>query len=126
MLNAAYSNSGFPNTSGNEWYLDNGASSHVTGNQGNLAMSSSSLKHVPRSILVGNGHSLPVTSTGSTTLPPYDFRLIDILVSPNVVTSLISVCKFTKDNSCSIEFYPCGFLVSCEGSSHSEGSHDLH
>uniref|UniRef100_A0A453PVW1 Retrovirus-related Pol polyprotein from transposon TNT 1-94-like beta-barrel domain-containing protein n=1 Tax=Aegilops tauschii subsp. strangulata TaxID=200361 RepID=A0A453PVW1_AEGTS len=111
MLNAAYSNSGFPNSSGAQWYLDSGASSHMTGNQGNLATSSSSLKHVPRSILVGNGHCLLVTATGSTTLHPYDFRLTDILVSPIVVTSLISVRKFTKDNSCSNEFYLCGFLV---------------
>ncbi|XP_073365843.1 uncharacterized protein [Aegilops tauschii subsp. strangulata] len=111
MLNAAYSNGGFPSAPAPEWYFDSGASSHVTGNQGNLNQSSYSLKHVPSSILVGNGHHLPVTATGSTTLPPNDFRLHDVLVSPNVVTSLISVRHFTKDNSCSVEFYPCGFLV---------------
>uniref|UniRef100_A0A453GJS8 Integrase catalytic domain-containing protein n=1 Tax=Aegilops tauschii subsp. strangulata TaxID=200361 RepID=A0A453GJS8_AEGTS len=78
---------------------------------GNLTSLSSSFSHLPSSLVVGNGHSLPDTATGSTTLSPHDFRLNDILVSPNVVTSLISVRKFTKDNSCSIEFYPCGFLV---------------
>uniref|UniRef100_A0A453KX44 Integrase catalytic domain-containing protein n=1 Tax=Aegilops tauschii subsp. strangulata TaxID=200361 RepID=A0A453KX44_AEGTS len=78
---------------------------------GNLSKSSYSLKHVPSSILVDNGHHLPVTATGSVTLQPHDFCLTDVLVSPNVVTSLISVRRFTKDNSCSVEFYPCGFLV---------------
>uniref|UniRef100_A0A453IX35 Retrovirus-related Pol polyprotein from transposon TNT 1-94-like beta-barrel domain-containing protein n=1 Tax=Aegilops tauschii subsp. strangulata TaxID=200361 RepID=A0A453IX35_AEGTS len=102
MLNAAYSNSGFPNQPAPEWYLDSGASSHVTGNQGILTSSSHSLTHVPSSILVGNGQHLPITATGSTTLHPHKFRLTDILVSPHVVTSLISVRKFTKDNSCSV------------------------
>uniref|UniRef100_A0A453KX42 Retrovirus-related Pol polyprotein from transposon TNT 1-94-like beta-barrel domain-containing protein n=1 Tax=Aegilops tauschii subsp. strangulata TaxID=200361 RepID=A0A453KX42_AEGTS len=113
MLNAAYSNDGFPAAPAPapEWYFDSGASSHVTGNPGNLSKSSYSLKHVPSSILVDNGHHLPVTATGSVTLQPHDFCLTDVLVSPNVVTSLISVRRFTKDNSCSVEFYPCGFLV---------------
>uniref|UniRef100_A0A453GJR0 Retrovirus-related Pol polyprotein from transposon TNT 1-94-like beta-barrel domain-containing protein n=1 Tax=Aegilops tauschii subsp. strangulata TaxID=200361 RepID=A0A453GJR0_AEGTS len=111
MLNAAFSNGGYATPPAPEWYLDSGASSHVTGTQGNLTSLSSSFSHLPSSLVVGNGHSLPDTATGSTTLSPHDFRLNDILVSPNVVTSLISVRKFTKDNSCSIEFYPCGFLV---------------
>ena len=111
MLNAAYSNSGFPANPTPEWYMDSGASSHVTGNQGTLTTSSSSLKRVPSTILVGNGKHLPVTATGCTTLPPHNFHLTDILISPNVVTSLISVRKFTTDNSCSVEIFPCGFLV---------------
>uniref|UniRef100_A0A453GK42 Retrovirus-related Pol polyprotein from transposon TNT 1-94-like beta-barrel domain-containing protein n=1 Tax=Aegilops tauschii subsp. strangulata TaxID=200361 RepID=A0A453GK42_AEGTS len=110
MLNAAYSNGGFPSNPAPEWYLDSGASSHVIGNPSNITKYGS-LKHVPSSILVGNGHHIPVTATGSTTLPPSNFRLTDVLVSPNVVTSLIFLRRFTKDNSCSIEFYPCGFLV---------------
>ncbi|EMS57886.1 hypothetical protein TRIUR3_21471 [Triticum urartu] len=36
LLHAAYSNQGFHNTApSNEWYLDSGASNHVTGNPGN-------------------------------------------------------------------------------------------
>ncbi|XP_073363328.1 uncharacterized protein [Aegilops tauschii subsp. strangulata] len=33
MLNATYSNGGFPSAPAPEWYFDSGASSHVTGNQ---------------------------------------------------------------------------------------------
>ena len=104
MLNTAYSNSGIPSTPSLEWFLDSGASSHVTGTQGTLTSYNSSLKHVPSSILVGNGQHLPVTATGFTTLPPHAWRRTDLLGSPTVVTSLISVRKFTTDNSCSVEF----------------------
>ncbi|XP_037416697.1 uncharacterized protein LOC119279615 [Triticum dicoccoides] len=41
MLNAAYSNSGFPTTPGTEWFLDSSASSHVTGSQGSTHSESS-------------------------------------------------------------------------------------
>nr|XP_020176245.1 uncharacterized protein LOC109761828 [Aegilops tauschii subsp. strangulata] len=34
MLNAAYSNGGLPSTLSTDWYLDSGASSHITGNPG--------------------------------------------------------------------------------------------
>ncbi|KAE8810049.1 retrotransposon protein [Hordeum vulgare] len=88
MLNAAYNNAGFPSNHALEWFLDSGASSHVTGNSGILSKSSSSLKHAPSSIFVGNRHHLPITGTGSTTLFPHDFGLTNILVSPQVDTSL--------------------------------------
>lgn len=104
MLNVAYSNAGFRSKPTPEWFLDSGASSHVTRNPGTLSKSSSSLKHARSSILVGNGHHLPITGTGSTTLSPHDFCLTDVLVSPHVVTSLIFVRRFTRDNSCSVEF----------------------
>ena len=93
------------------WYLDSGASSHVTDNPGNLDLSNYPLKSRFTSIVVGNGTHLPIQATGSVTLPPHNFHLRDILFSPHVVTSLISVRQFTKDNLCSIEFFPYGFVV---------------
>ncbi|XP_044367371.1 branchpoint-bridging protein-like [Triticum aestivum] len=41
MIHAAYSNSGIPNQPAPEWYLDSGASSHVTGTQGSSHSESS-------------------------------------------------------------------------------------
>uniref|UniRef100_A0A8R7K4I0 Retrovirus-related Pol polyprotein from transposon TNT 1-94-like beta-barrel domain-containing protein n=1 Tax=Triticum urartu TaxID=4572 RepID=A0A8R7K4I0_TRIUA len=113
MLQAAYSANGFSNNGSapNEWYLDSGASSHFTGNPGNLDLSNPSLKPRFTSIVVGNGTHLPIQATGSATLPPHNFHLRDVLFSPHAVTSLISVRQFTKDNSCSIEFFPLGFVV---------------
>jgi hypothetical protein len=50
----------------------------------------------PSSIVVGNGSTLPVTSVGA---------------SYHITHNLLSVRRFTTDNSCSIEFDPSGFSV---------------
>lgn len=94
-----------------EWYLDSGASSHVTGNPGNLDSFCSPPKHSSRSIIVGDGSHLPVVATGSAKLTSRPFYLRNILYSPHVVTNLISVRRFCIDNSVTIEFYPFGFVV---------------
>lgn len=93
MLHAAYSSQGFPNNGApsNEWYLDRGASSHVTGNSGNLDLLNSPLNRKFSSIVVGNGIHIPITSTRSTTLSPYNFHLHDVIFSPHIVTNLMSV-----------------------------------
>jgi hypothetical protein len=57
----------------------------------------------PTSTVVGNGSTLPVTSVGASVLPG-PFYLNDILVAPHITHNLLSVCRFTTDNSCSIEF----------------------
>jgi hypothetical protein len=68
-----------------------------------------SLAH-PSFIVVGNGSILPITSVGdSVLLRP--FYLNDVLLSPNLVQSLLSVHRFTTDNSCSIEFDMFGLSV---------------
>jgi hypothetical protein len=62
------------------------------------------------SIVVGNGSTLPVTSVGASVLPG-PFFLNDVLVAPHITHNLLSVHRFTTDNSCSIEFDPSGFSV---------------
>jgi hypothetical protein len=42
---------------------------------------------------------------------PGPFYLNDVLVAPNLVQSLLSVRRFTTDNSCSMEFDPFGLSV---------------
>jgi hypothetical protein len=54
----------------------------------------------PSSIAVGNGFVLPITSVGDSVLPE-SFYLNDVLVAPNLIESLLSVCHFTTNNSCS-------------------------
>jgi hypothetical protein len=39
------------------------------------------------------------------------FYLNDVLVVPNLIQSLLSVCRFITDNSCSMEFDPFGLYV---------------
>jgi hypothetical protein len=57
----------------------------------------------PHSIIVGNSFILPVTSVGDLVLPG-PFYLNDVLVTPELVQSLLTVRRFTTVNSCSIEF----------------------
>jgi hypothetical protein len=64
----------------------------------------------PTLIVVGNGSTLPVTSVGASVLPG-PFYLNDVLVAPHITHNLLSVRRFTTDNSCSIEFDPTGFSV---------------
>ena len=64
-------------------------------------------------ITVGNGVTLPVVSTGHTTLPTSTrtFALNNVLVVSDIIKNLLSTRKFSTDNSCSVEFDPLGFSI---------------
>jgi hypothetical protein len=96
--------------SGAEWYLDTGASSHMS-SSGNL--SSLQPLHSSPPITVGNGASLPVTHRARSTIPTATSPLFlnNILVSPSLVKNLISIRSLTRDNNVSVEFDPFGFSV---------------
>ena len=89
--------------------MDTGASSHMASDHGTV----SSLKPSSQIVTVGNGQTIPVTYTGSTTLPSSSRSLFlnIILIVPKIIKNLIYVRQFTIDNSCSIEFDPLGFSV---------------
>ncbi|WVZ91847.1 hypothetical protein U9M48_037969 [Paspalum notatum var. saurae] len=53
--------------------------------------------------MVGNGYCLPVTSVGDAGSLG-SFRLPNVLVAPHMVHNLLSICQFTADNSCTVEF----------------------
>ncbi|XP_074314642.1 uncharacterized protein LOC141649869 [Silene latifolia] len=93
------------------WHMDTGATSHMTSSAGNLSSYSNS--SISNSIIVGNGQSIPIHGTGSTTLPnPHPpLSLRHVLHAPKLVKNLISVRKFTTDNSVTVEFDPYGFCV---------------
>jgi hypothetical protein len=67
-------------------------------------------RHIPSHIVVGNGHLIPVTSTGTAYLP-HNLSLNNVLVSPSCIKDLIYVRQFTTDNNCSVEFDPLGCSV---------------
>jgi histone deacetylase 1/2 len=96
---------------GGDWVMDSGATTHVTNSTGNLTSSHSLTNVTSRSIVVGNGSTMPIYSVGSASLPPRPFHLNHVLVSPAIIKSLISVRKFMRDNFCSIEFDPYGFSM---------------
>ncbi|KAJ9565309.1 hypothetical protein OSB04_001275 [Centaurea solstitialis] len=99
------------NTPEDQWYMDTGATSHMTSNQGTL----SNLFNLctPHHITVGNGSSIPIKAYGQTKLSPPSppFSLKNVCLVPNIIKNLISVRRFTKDNLVSIEFDPYGFCV---------------
>jgi histone deacetylase 1/2 len=93
--------------SASEWFLDTGASNHMS--SGNLPNS----RPLSSSIVFGNGARLPVTQAADISFPTFSrpLQLHNVLVSPSLVTNLVSVRQLTRDNNISIEFDPRGFSV---------------
>ncbi|XP_021760551.1 uncharacterized protein LOC110725371 [Chenopodium quinoa] len=89
------------------WYMDTGATSHMTSNQGTLSSYFNLSNH--HNIIVGNGSGIPIHGHGQASLPP--FTLNNVLHAPNLIKNLIFVRKLTSDNFVSIEFDPFGFSV---------------
>ena len=94
---------------GPEWIADTGATYHTTLDPGILT-SVRPPSSLPSSIMVANGSCLPVTSVGAAG-PPGSFRVPDVLVAPSLVHNLLSIRRFTTDNSCSVEFDSSGLTV---------------
>ena len=80
------------------WYMDIGATSHMTSSQGNFK----SYFHLSNSngILVKIGQSIPILGYGDSSLsspdPPVDLK--NVLHAPKLTKNLIFVRKFTTDN----------------------------
>ncbi|KAJ9563615.1 hypothetical protein OSB04_008775 [Centaurea solstitialis] len=94
----------------NNFYMDTGASRHMTFNQGTMH----SLTPCNSSFIqVGNGAVVPARYIGQCKLPfsPWPLMLKNVLVSDKLIKNLISVRRFTIDNSVSVEFDPFGFTV---------------
>jgi transposase InsO family protein len=94
---------------GPEWIADTGATYHTTLDPGILT-SVRPPSSLPSSIVVANGSCLPVTSVGAAGSPG-SFRIPDVLVAPSLVHNLLSIRRFTTDNSCSVEFDSSGLTV---------------
>ncbi|XP_073355034.1 uncharacterized protein [Aegilops tauschii subsp. strangulata] len=110
-LQAAYSSSPPPPTSTSDWYMDSGASSHMTSNPGTLHSLRPSFP--PRDIIVGNGGRMPITHTGRGSLIANNssLELHNVLLSPSIITNLLSVRRLTRNNPVSVEFDAFGFSV---------------
>ncbi|GJX55252.1 ribonuclease H-like domain-containing protein [Tanacetum coccineum] len=102
---------GFVSSQDPTWNIDIGASSHLNSNASNLSTIFNTRLHP--SVHVGDGNFIPVTNTGHSILPTLHrpLHLHNVLITPNIIKNLISVCQFTKDNNCTIEFDDFGFSV---------------
>ncbi|KAJ9563084.1 hypothetical protein OSB04_008244 [Centaurea solstitialis] len=94
----------------NNFYMDSGATRHMTFNQGTMHSLTPCNSNF---IQVGNGAMVPARYIGHCTLPyfSYPLHLNNVLVSDKLIKNLISVRRFTIDNSVSVEFDPFGFTV---------------
>jgi hypothetical protein len=109
VLNAANVPTAPP--SATDWYLDTGATSHMSSSPGDCT--SNPIPPSSSAITVGNGARMPVTHHVHTSIPTATSNLKpnNILVSPSLINNLISVCQLTCDNNISIEFDPVGFSI---------------
>ena len=76
-----------------QYYMDTGATSHMTPSQGNL-LHYSPFKHpLHNAIVVGNGHLIPVQGHGKISLPSSrkSLTLKNVLHAPQLIKNLKSV-----------------------------------
>lgn len=64
-------------------------------------------------VIVGNGASIPVTHTGTISVPTSTdpLQLKNVLVCPSLIKNLVSVHALTHDNPITIDFDAFGFSV---------------
>jgi hypothetical protein len=110
-LLAALNNTVAGSSNAGGWVMNSGATSYMVSDPG--IISSPSPPPFPSHVTVGNGVSLPISTTGHTTLstPHHTFRLNNVLVVPHIIKNLLSTRQFTIDNSCSVEYDPFGFSI---------------
>jgi len=95
-----------------EWHADTGATHHLTNNFNNLNVRSEEYAGNDQ-IQVGDGTGLHITHLGKASLSAHSksFILNQILVVPQITKNLISIKKFTEDNSVYFEFHASCFLI---------------
>ena len=101
-----------PNTVADEsWYLDSGATHHMTQNASTL--SNSTPYNGTERVTIGNGKQIPISNVGTASLVSNSrvLSLNKVYHVPSLSSNLISVTKLCADNNSMIEFYPKHFIV---------------
>ncbi|GJX81052.1 putative RNA-directed DNA polymerase [Tanacetum coccineum] len=89
------------NTNTPNWHVDSGATDHMTPACDSLHHSSPYPGNAK--VMFGNGKTLPITHTGSTTVS-HDIPLRNVLVIPKLNKKLLSVSKLTTDHPVDVLF----------------------
>jgi histone deacetylase 1/2 len=102
-----------PSTS-QSWFLDSGASYHVTNDPRNLQQSIPFEGH--DQIYICNGQGLTISYAGTSTfssplLPTHSVTLNKLLLVPSITKNLISVSQFSRDNDVYFVFFANSCLV---------------
>ena len=97
--------------SDNQWYMDSGATAHLSNTTGNLKSIFNS--SIGKTVTVANGGRIPINSSRYISFPTKSrpLSLNNVLVTPSIIKNLIYVCRFTRDNKCYVEFDPFNFSV---------------
>ncbi|PKU79142.1 Retrovirus-related Pol polyprotein from transposon TNT 1-94 [Dendrobium catenatum] len=97
-------------TANTDWYIDSGASSHMTNNIDNLDSYNTYTGH--DSVTLGDGRTVPIAHTGSGILPTPSRKLFlsNLLHLPSLSYNLLSISNLVKDNAISITFDENGFV----------------
>ena len=71
------------------WYMDSGATYHITANLNNLSLQQDYKRK--EKIVVGNGHSLPISHIGSSLIASTEKPLLlnNILYAPQITKNLL-------------------------------------
>ncbi|KAI0522751.1 hypothetical protein KFK09_005136 [Dendrobium nobile] len=98
-------------SSSTEWFLDSGASSHLTNALENLTVSSPYFGS--EGVTIGDGSSLNIASSGAGLLPTpgRKLHLSQLFHTPKLKYNLLSISQLTRDNNISITFDTNGFVL---------------
>ncbi|KAI0493130.1 hypothetical protein KFK09_027406 [Dendrobium nobile] len=93
-----------------DWYLDSGASSHMTNDAENLAQSTT--YSGSDGVFIGDGRNIPIAHSGTGILPTPTRKLFlsNLLHVPDISHNLISISNLVQDNNISVTFDPMGFV----------------
>ncbi|PKU78515.1 Retrovirus-related Pol polyprotein from transposon TNT 1-94 [Dendrobium catenatum] len=94
-----------------EWFLDSGASSHLTNALENLSVSAP--YRGSDTVTIGDGSSVGIdhSGTGLLSTPHRKLLLTQLFHTPKLQYNLLSISQLTKDNNISIVFDPNGFYL---------------
>lgn len=94
-----------------KWFLDSGASTHLTSNPNQLQ--NSQIYNGFNQVVLGNIRQLPIHTTGKGLLPTptYCLKLSNLKLVPNLSFNLLSIHKLTTDNNCIITFSSHGYEI---------------
>ncbi|KAI0510566.1 hypothetical protein KFK09_011171 [Dendrobium nobile] len=98
-------------TSSSKWFLDSGASAHLTSDPNQLQQPQP--YQGSNQIVLGNGQQLPIQNTGKGILlmPSGSLQLANLNIVPNLAFNLLFVHKLTTDNNCLITFSSNGYEI---------------
>jgi hypothetical protein len=92
--------------SDNNWYIDSGATDHITGELDKLTMHNA--YNGTDQIHAANGTGMEISHIGTSIIPtpPRNFVLNNVLHAPTASKNLISIQKFTLIMMCLLSFTP--------------------